>query len=263
MKSFTYRAILIPLLLLCVSSPMLSQQVPALQSPQQSGAGNEVRDVEQPVTPPKIKCNGNQVSILASNSTLGSILNEMHKCIGATIDVPDAAASSRIFDELGPGPARQVLDSLLSASGFNYVIGSSMDDPDKIESILVLSRTNESTVVADSDSRNLSPMRRAYLQMKENARPKPPQTDTDTENAGQTGIAAETNSAVPSDNAAKPEGASPSTVAGDSTPPANPVSKAAPTNAADQQITNMQQLFEQRRQMIQQTQAPPPTSQPQ
>jgi len=86
-----------------------------------------------PPKAPKVTCIGDQLTISADNSTLGGVLAAVHNCTGVKVDIPEGAASSRVFEELGPGPARQVLEALLSGTELDYVIGSSSSDPQKIE----------------------------------------------------------------------------------------------------------------------------------
>jgi len=93
-----------------------------------------------PARTPKVTCAGDQLTISANNATLGSVLAAVHACIGIQIDIPEGAGKSRTFEELGPGPEREVLEELLSGTGFNYVIGSSDADPGKIETILLMER---------------------------------------------------------------------------------------------------------------------------
>src|SRR5260370_41861885 len=69
---------------------------------------------DAPVTPPKVVCIGNPMTISANNSTLSSVLAEVHRCMGTRIDIPDAAGTKLMFDHIGPGPASHSLAELLS-----------------------------------------------------------------------------------------------------------------------------------------------------
>ena len=91
--------------------------------------------------PPKISYIGGQLRIDALDSTLGDVLTKVGALLGVSIDVPAGANSERMpFVELGPGPARQVLASLLSDSNFDYLIQASGTDPEKIQNVLVMAR---------------------------------------------------------------------------------------------------------------------------
>ena len=106
---------------------------------------------EAPITPPKVVCSGDEITISANNSTLSSVLNEIHRCMGTKIDIPSDAGAKRLFDKIGPGKASQVLDLLLSNTGYNYIIGASASNEDKIESIVLLSRATDAIVAAPAD----------------------------------------------------------------------------------------------------------------
>jgi len=112
-----------------------------------------------PARTPKVTCAGDQLTISANNATLGSVLAAVHACIGVQIDIPEGAGRSRTFEELGPGPERQVLEALLSGTDFNYVIGSSDADPGKVETVLLMERPTETATNAPQRDRTLPPGR--------------------------------------------------------------------------------------------------------
>lgn len=248
-----------------------AQVTPAPDAPDSSiqpAATQSVQEAPQtPSSPPQVTCKGNQLSIAAKGSTLASILNAVHACTGAKIDVPESAGMSRFFDTLGPGPVREVLTTLLDATDFNYVIGSSDSDPDKVETILLIARGSTPDSEPASD-RALTPNRRAFEQMRRNFLT--------------AGVPDETNAPAPESTAVSPAPAPdpPQATANDPTSlsqpapsdqtPAQGVSSATPEpvrNAAppptggtsqpstqpssvDDQIKSMEQLFQQRQQMI-------------
>jgi hypothetical protein len=228
---------------------------------------------EFPLSPPVVICTGQQLTITANNSTLGSVLAEVHRCTGAQIDIPEGVSANRLFDHLGPGPTREVLTALLDETGYDFVIGSSDRSPDKVESVLLMVRAKDTSETAVAD-RNLSPARRAYLQMLQNARPR---SATSGENTQETDSATDTNAAEQpavenadsaGTNANQPAASDPSAVtAPGATPPPTPNSTlpAASLNpgspqssSTEDQITNMQQLFQQREKMMQSQHPPQP-----
>ena len=127
------------------------------------------RLAENPPKAPKVTCDGDQLTISANNATLGSVLAAVHACIGVQIDIPSGAGGGRTFEELGPGPARQVLETLLSGTDFNYVIGSSDADPGKIETVLLLERKTEVAANAAPIDRSTAAGRRAWMESMRNA----------------------------------------------------------------------------------------------
>jgi hypothetical protein len=97
---------------------------------------------QMPARPPQVTFKNGQLTILAQNSTLADILRAVRVQTGAAIDVPPNA-TERVFSKLGPGPARDVLASLLNGSHFNYVMLGSPNDPSVIQHIILTSKTGE------------------------------------------------------------------------------------------------------------------------
>ncbi|WP_263355075.1 hypothetical protein [Acidicapsa acidisoli] len=262
-----------------------------------SSATTQRLPAEMPATPPKVTCTGGQLTIVADNSTMSSVFAAIHGCIGAAIDLPPGASSTRMFADLGPGPVNQVLQSLLSSTDLDYVIQLSSSDSSKIQAVLLTAR------VDDKDSMGTpalasTPARRAWLETRRNARHNQEESDgsssTDsqisaTDTSDPTPVATPIQDAPVVAGDAKPEAAAsapvaqpgaplPAGAAGDTpgnnvtpannanTSPADPnATPAADSNAAvppdpstvspadketQDKITNMEQLFEKRKQMI-------------
>lgn len=247
--------------------------------------GNDISASATPASPefallaspkaPKITCGGNQLTITADNSTLAGVLAAVHTCIGVQIDVPEGVADKRVFENLGPGPAREVLESLLNGMDLNFAIGSSATDPQKVVSVLLLLQPTETSTVSFTE-RALTPARRAWLQSRQNGRPTTAPIDDNNQAAVETSDLLATN-----DASAKP--AASQSPSGDIEPPASDTpgasidSAISPTPAADtssssgpaasadkstiERIADMQQMFVQRRQITQtQNQSQAPTS---
>lgn len=122
------------------SQPAQQASVPAAEAPAQAAsaplAGNKL-----PVAPPKFSYVDGQLSISALNTTLGEVLAKVASLTGVKIEVPPAANGERMpFVELGPGTAREVLADLLSESNFDYLLAASETDPDRIQSVLIMTR---------------------------------------------------------------------------------------------------------------------------
>ena len=118
-------------------------------------AQNAQGPVEKPAAPPKITYVGGLLRIDAIDATLADVLRKVAVLTGVTIDLPAGASSERMpVVELGPGLPRQILASLLSDSGFDYLIQASNTDPEKIQNVLLMARdkkggaTNGADVVA-------------------------------------------------------------------------------------------------------------------
>ena len=231
-----------------------------------------------PPNPPTVTCDGDKLTISAQNSTLGAVLNAIRACTGAQIDVPEDAKGERLFAELGPGPLRTVLADFLSSMDFNYVIEASPSDPQKVQMVLLNPRVSDSpgevATVADT-SANLTANRRGWLKARENymqsftAAQDEPSQQADAASSTPVEAAAPAAGSVPVDDTAPPASSVP--LEAESVGPAAAPSP-APSPAADpipsastgsdtasgqgktteEMIRNMQRMFEQRKQMVQQ-----------
>jgi hypothetical protein len=241
------------------------------------------RPAEMPPKPAKVTCNGDMLTISADNSTLDSILAQVRGCTGAKIDVPEGASKVRSYEQLGPGPVRQVLDDLLSGTQYNYVIQSSDQNPAKVETVLLTMRTSEGPGGANSNSNAVStdlPMtagRRAWSHMQKFDKPDP---NSESEQNAQAAAEAafnggDSNSPAPAEpadaNAAQASApasdAAAAPVANPAAPAATPAASlnpnADPKSAFQDRINSMQQMFDQRRQMIEKQNTPTTPNTPQ
>jgi hypothetical protein len=241
---------------------------------------------DMPPSPPKVTCDGGQLTISAQNSTLGAVLNAIRGCTGAEIDVPAEASGERLFAELGPGPVRAVLADFLNSTDFNFVIKASLSDPQKVQMVLLNPRITDSATevatVAESGT-SITPNRLGWLKARENytksftaasaandeasqpadtASSASPPVETAVSPSGSTPVDTTAPSANPVPVGSDPVGPALSTPA--LSPATNPIASGssgsdAPLNqgkSTQEMITDMQRMFEQRKQMIQQ-QAPP------
>src|SRR5947208_12358855 len=95
---------------------------------------------QMPASAPQVFFRNGQLTIVARNSTLGDILRAVHTQTGASVDVP-SNATERVVTHLGPAPARDVLASLLNGSHFNYVMLGSPTEPEKVDRIILTSKS--------------------------------------------------------------------------------------------------------------------------
>src|SRR6185437_3690139 len=95
-----------------------------------------------PATPAQVTYQNSQLTILARNSTVGDILRAVRKQTGANVDAPPNA-TQRVVGQFGPGSPRDVLASVLDASGFNYVLLGSQTNPNGLEHVIITAKSNE------------------------------------------------------------------------------------------------------------------------
>jgi hypothetical protein len=259
----------------------------------------EVLAAPRPLTPeqmppvvPQVSWDGEQLSISAENSTLGSILEAVKQTLGTEIDVPAAASGERIVVHLGPGPAREVLSSLLTATSFDYIIQAADDNPQSVQSILLTPRSKpgsagndvRSAILASEPRRRFAPMvpsrpePAAVEESSPNAQQPsvPPQTAADpaagaTPNAQPASTVANATPSTTDPNApAQPQPVTPDAkqastdaqntsngavaIQADLTPAAAPADadNKQPVNMREQKVLEMENLFEQRKRMQEQ-----------
>jgi hypothetical protein len=222
-----------------------------------------------PPNAPKITCAKDNLTISANNSTIEGVLAALRSCLGIKVDIPEGATGGRLFEDIGPGPARQVLESLLSGTDFDYVIGSSDEHPENVSSVILLTRTTDTTANNIPLDRTLTPARRAWMQSRQNARPNAPTNEESSAVADDPSDSqavnepvttpASSNSAsgsqTPASEPAPPAAEAPVPVA-DSVPmpatAAQPASTSPASTSANQdkstaeRISDMQQMFKQR-----------------
>ncbi len=234
------------------------------------------RPAEMPPKPPKVTCSRDTLTIAADNSTLDSILTMVRGCTGAKIDVPEGAGKIRSFELLGPGPVHKVLDELLSGTQYNYVIQSSDQNPAKVETVLLTARKSEGPGGGAADSSNpdstdvvMTAGRRAWTHMQKFDKPDPnSESDMKAQATAETafsGDATPPSPAEPADaNAAQNASPAPAEAnaptsstadAASSPPPPTPAALPNPSgdskSSFEDKVNSMQQMFDQRRQMIQ------------
>ena len=249
-----------------LTSNLSAQEIPASQDETQNMVASPARAkslLDTPPTQPQVSCIDNQLTIKADNATFGSVLTAVGGCIGTKIEVPEGAAGERLYTQFGPGPIRETLASLLNSMEYDFVISASQSNPQKIETVLLMRRSGETAPAAPDSGGGHA--RRAWSENRRNAEAA---MRAAREEAGQVepeAAESATPAAAPAENAAADPPQAPA-----STPDApvaetavvsnSNVSSAAATTApipstqgksTQDLISNMQQLFEQRRQMTQ------------
>jgi hypothetical protein len=212
----------------------------------------------RPAVPPKITYVGGQLRIDALGSTLAEVLTQVAALTGVNIEIPAGANSERMpVVELGPGPARQILASLLSDSNFDYLIQASDADPEKIQSVLLMPRekkgsgTNGSDAVARA-SRGPAAPAPPEVTAPDSPAPAPPEIPAPdasslTEPAPAQPVQATPPVPMPPDLSGQP------LLQPDTSNPAKPGALTPPAALTPQSINQqLQQMYQQRAQMTQQ-----------
>ncbi|MDP9159349.1 MAG: AMIN domain-containing protein [Acidobacteriota bacterium] len=93
---------------------------------------------------------GGALTIHASNATLAEVLFEVQQKTGAEIPIPSGAEQERVTADLGPGPARDTLSSLLNGTHFNFVMVGAESDPGKLRSVILTPKFGDSPKPANN-----------------------------------------------------------------------------------------------------------------
>jgi hypothetical protein len=141
----------------------ISQQVPATpRSNSEVESAERSRPLTIPVPKPRtattdpqqeassslqVTANGKLLTIQAKDCTLSEILDAVRAKTGASIDV-SGGTSEHMTVKIGPGPARQVLASLLAWTDFDYVIQGADADSVAIQSVMLIPKSKSSPTAA-------------------------------------------------------------------------------------------------------------------
>jgi hypothetical protein len=237
---------------------------------------------QMPPRTPEVVWDGKMLSIDAENSTLSDILVAVRARTGAAIDMPPGAAAERLAARLGPAPVREVLTSLLSGTDYDYIIQASETNDDEIQSVILTPRGKDDALGSASAVASNPRIRRppGYTASGKHTFEVIPETTHDTpapNDVASAGDQTAQDASTPGSEtatAATPSSAdSPSGSDSSSTPTASLASsdshlatQSTPSSVGgmgsdaagtfEQRVQNLQQMFEQRRQIqMQQNQA--------
>lgn len=238
---------------------------PSVVPPVPSGPLPQLTLDQMPAIPPQVSYHAGQLTIQAQNSTLGDILGAVRTQTGASFDLP-ANATERVVGRFGPGPAREVLASLLNGSHFNYVMLGSPTDASAVQQVILTPKPGGATETVSGSMNQPNPV------MSNTSRPTgfpvpsgvPAQAQQDgstEEMQGDNG--AETAGDENADQAEQPENDQEGATQG---LPQNGAQNAQPTIKTPEQLLQelqRQQQIQQQQQQSQSQQQPQPQLQPQ
>ncbi len=233
---------------------------------------------QRPNLPPVVTFENGRLTIIAKNSTLEEVLRAVASKTGAVIDAPEDN-SERVVAQLGPGMARDVIAALLHGSNFNYVVVGTEQNPSAVARVILTAKT-QSSPGADAGSNTLArngvqprnalqqAVMRPYQEMLRQQQAQAQQTQQAQQAAAE---AAQAPAVVdpPADNpeppapvASAPANTGVESAAVDVPPPAPNPSVQNNNSSGDKSPTQvLQDLYETRRQMIQQQRQPAPQTQ--
>jgi hypothetical protein len=96
----------------------------------------------QPVPPLQVTYNNGLLWVDARKATLAEVLYQIHLRTGADIPIPAGAEQERVVMSAGPGPAKDVMATLLNGSRFNFVIVGAAQDQKELRSVILTPKTD-------------------------------------------------------------------------------------------------------------------------
>ncbi|HYL12809.1 MAG TPA: hypothetical protein VEV41_07225 [Terriglobales bacterium] len=102
--------------------------------------------------PPIVTYQNGELTIVARNSTLSDILEAVRSKTGTDFEIPEGASEERVVSQIGPGPARDVLASLLNGSHFNYVMLGTEADPNAFAQLVLTPKPATATTATAASS---------------------------------------------------------------------------------------------------------------
>lgn len=110
-----------------------------------------------PPNPPEVRFQNGELTINAQNSTLSQVLRAVQTQTGASVDMPAGAGSERVVAQIGPGPAHDVLNTLLNGSRFDYVILGVAGNPGAVQKVILTPRQGAAPASTATAQNNPTP----------------------------------------------------------------------------------------------------------
>jgi len=101
--------------------------------------------VEPAIPAPKpldVSFRDGMLAIHASKATLSEVLYAVQQKTGAEIGIASGAEQESVVVDLGPAPAADVLAHLLNGSRFNFLIVNNVNDPQKLDRLILTPRVD-------------------------------------------------------------------------------------------------------------------------
>jgi hypothetical protein len=102
-----------------------------------------------PEPPLRVGFDRGLLTISARKASLAEVLYQVHLTTGADIPIPSGAEQEQVVIQAGPGPAKDVLASLLNGSRFNFILQGKAQDPQGIGAVILSPKSN---ITESSDS---------------------------------------------------------------------------------------------------------------
>jgi len=246
-------------------SKLSSAQGPAAPDPKAQLLPQTPLPEKSEVKRPQVTYADGKLTIVAENVPLSEVLVAVRQAMGADLEIPVGAAAEHVWVHAGPGPARTILRDMLDGTDFDYVIQASENDEDGVRSVVLAlrSKTPETGAPGNLSVRGANRrMPTAAASPEENTAPDSPAPEDKVASAD----AAPVDKVASAD--AAPVDAPPATAA---TRPLSNNLQSSPTNVApvsgvgpsanpEQVAQQLQNMYQQRRELQIQQNVKPPTA---
>jgi len=91
-------------------------------------------------TPLDVTYRNGLLGIRANKATLSEVLYAVQQRTGADVSIAAGAEQEKVVADIAPGPAPEVLARLLNGSKFNFVILSAVDNPQRLDRVILSAR---------------------------------------------------------------------------------------------------------------------------
>jgi hypothetical protein len=98
--------------------------------------------VHGPEPPLRVGFDQGLLTISARKVSLAEVLYQVHLTTGADIPVPSGAEQEQVAIQAGPGPAKDVLATLLNGSRFNFILQGTAQNPQGIGAVILSPKSN-------------------------------------------------------------------------------------------------------------------------
>jgi len=123
-----------------VASTPPSMAVLPLVTASQPAAAAPPEPVKPQPPPLRVEFSNGKLSVWTEHATLGEVLRAVARQTGATLSMPPAADREQVIANLGPGPSREVISTLLNGVPFNVLLLGSGRDLSQVTSIVLTPR---------------------------------------------------------------------------------------------------------------------------